>query len=212
MIDKNKLMKIKKVTEDYILFDNDKKITFDHERDCCEYNFADFKHITRKAKKMLFPQELRFEWGLDDEFYFYDVYGNAVRVNCYTKQNGYYTDNIQIYYDGKEVLSGTCDRYNSKIYLGETYNELIEFDGPHDEIIDFEVQHKTLYVLQTLTNCLLNSRRDGCLLVCNDCPFDLTIEDVEETLNDVKKYFTMYKEGKRGEINDKTKMSSLWES
>lgn len=193
MIDKNKLMKIKKVTEDYILFDNGKKITFDHEQDCCEYNFADFKHITRKAKKMLFPQELKFEWGLGDEFYFYDVYGNAVRVNCYTKQDGYYTDNIQIYYDGKEVLSGSCECYDSEIGLGETYDELIELSGSHDEPIDFEVDYKTIYVLQTLVSCLLNLRHNECVTVCKHCPFDLSIDDVEEALDEAKKNFKMYK-------------------
>ena len=35
-------MKIANVTEEAIIFDNGNKITFDHERDCCEYNYADF--------------------------------------------------------------------------------------------------------------------------------------------------------------------------
>lgn len=36
-------MKIKKVTEDFIEFDNGSKITFDHIQECCENNYADFE-------------------------------------------------------------------------------------------------------------------------------------------------------------------------
>ena len=38
-------MKIKLITDDYILFDNGSKITFDHDQDCCEYNYADFAQL-----------------------------------------------------------------------------------------------------------------------------------------------------------------------
>ena len=38
-------MKIKKVTEEVIVFDNATVITYDHCQDCCEDNYADFKQI-----------------------------------------------------------------------------------------------------------------------------------------------------------------------
>lgn len=38
-------MKIKEVNTNYILFDNGSRITFDHEQDCCETNYADFEQL-----------------------------------------------------------------------------------------------------------------------------------------------------------------------
>lgn len=35
-------MKIKNITHEYIEFTNDKKLTYHHDQDCCEYNYADF--------------------------------------------------------------------------------------------------------------------------------------------------------------------------
>ena len=42
-------MKIKKVTEEVIVFDNGTVITYDHCQDCCEDNYADFKQIEPEA-------------------------------------------------------------------------------------------------------------------------------------------------------------------
>ena len=39
------VMKIKEVNTNYILFDNGSRITFDHEQDCCETNYADFEQL-----------------------------------------------------------------------------------------------------------------------------------------------------------------------
>lgn len=38
-------MKIKEVNTNHILFDNGSRITFDHEQDCCETNYADFEQL-----------------------------------------------------------------------------------------------------------------------------------------------------------------------
>ena len=35
-------MKVVKIDEEKIVFDNDTYITFSHNQDCCEYNYADF--------------------------------------------------------------------------------------------------------------------------------------------------------------------------
>lgn len=48
-------MKIKQVTEVDITFDNGNRIYFDHEQDCCEHNYADFKQI----------DDLAWEWEFD---------------------------------------------------------------------------------------------------------------------------------------------------
>lgn len=105
-------MKIKEITEDYIMFDNGNTITYDHEHDCCEVNYADFMSITYdKVQYEDFKEELEFEFVDGFGFRFgSDVYW--VAVPCYSEQNGYYTDEIDIYYNRKPVLkpvlSGRC--------------------------------------------------------------------------------------------------------
>ncbi len=54
-------MKIKEVSDEYILFDNGSEITFAHEQDCCEYNYADFKQLEEVAFEYEFEQDLIFE-------------------------------------------------------------------------------------------------------------------------------------------------------
>ena len=53
-------MKIVEVTHEYIEFDNGSMITFDHEQDCCEHNYADFKQIEEQALETEFDEELIF--------------------------------------------------------------------------------------------------------------------------------------------------------
>lgn len=54
-------MKIKQVTEVDITFDNGNRIYFDHEQDCCEHNYADFKQIDDLAYEWEFDEDLKFE-------------------------------------------------------------------------------------------------------------------------------------------------------
>lgn len=42
-------MKISMVTDNAIMFDNGNWISFDHEPDCCEYNYADFSVLKEKT-------------------------------------------------------------------------------------------------------------------------------------------------------------------
>lgn len=60
-------MKIKKVTEEAIVFDNETVITYDHCQDCCEDNYADFKQIEPEALDYDFETELKFEAVIDDD-------------------------------------------------------------------------------------------------------------------------------------------------
>lgn len=62
-------MKIKKVTEYHIEFDNGSKITFDHAQQCCECNYADFEQLEDLAKETEFKEPLDFE-GLEYGFRF----------------------------------------------------------------------------------------------------------------------------------------------
>ena len=54
-------MKIKEVNTNYILFDNGSRITFDHEQDCCETNYADFEQLEDLALEYEFENDLIFE-------------------------------------------------------------------------------------------------------------------------------------------------------
>lgn len=55
------VMKIKEVNTNYILFDNGSRITFDHEQDCCETNYADFEQLEDLALEYEFENDLIFE-------------------------------------------------------------------------------------------------------------------------------------------------------
>jgi hypothetical protein len=99
-------MKIKKViVDEAIVFDNGNKITFDHCQDCCEYNYADFS--------ILNPNVINFDYDFDenlkfetvDEGFKFGSDGHWIFIPCYSEQNGYYTTEIDIYYNDKEVLS-----------------------------------------------------------------------------------------------------------
>ena len=64
-------MKVIKITEDYILFDNGSRITFDHMQDCCECNYADFEQLADTGiEQENFKEPLTFEEVEDQGFRF----------------------------------------------------------------------------------------------------------------------------------------------
>ena len=98
-------MKIKSITEDYILFDNGNTITYDHDQDCCEWNYADFSQIDEECiYNIEFDEELKFEVVEGSGFRFGSCPTQMIFVPCYSSQNGYYSDDVEIYYNEKEVL------------------------------------------------------------------------------------------------------------
>ena len=97
-------MRVSKITDDEILFDNGNKITYDHEQDCCEWNYADFKQVEECIRYCIFPEELIFE-SVDGSGFRFGDSATMLFVPCYSEQNGYYTRNLDIYYNGKKVLS-----------------------------------------------------------------------------------------------------------
>ena len=101
-------MKIIEITDDKIKFDNGNTITYDHEQDCCEWNYADFKQLDTIARQYDFPENLSFEVVDDSGFRFGDSL-NMFFVPCYSEQNGYYTRNINIFYNHKKVINLDCE-------------------------------------------------------------------------------------------------------
>ena len=101
--------KIKEVTDEYILFTNDARITFDHYEECCEWNYADFEQLDDIARQTTFQFPLLFE-RIDGSGFRFGNYPNKMFfVPCYTEQNGYYTSELDIYLNGIEVLNLECE-------------------------------------------------------------------------------------------------------
>ena len=96
-------MKITEVTEDYILFDDDSRISYYHDQDCCEDNYADFKSLEERAYKVDFKEPLEFEptpYG----FRFGNKPSLMFFIPCYSVQNGYYSPDLEILYKGQTVI------------------------------------------------------------------------------------------------------------
>ena len=102
-------MKIKSIDDSAITFDNGMDITFDHVADCCEYNYAAFEEIDDLAKNFEFSENLIFEEVPNSGFRFGNSHQNMVFVPCYSEQNGYYSSDVNIYYNDKRVINVSCD-------------------------------------------------------------------------------------------------------
>ena len=102
-------MKIWSIDENSIVFDNGNAISYDHLCDCCEWNYADFKAIDDTARSLTFDEDLKFEEVPDSGFRFGNNPENMVFVPCYSVQNGYYSSDVDIYYNEKNVLNVACE-------------------------------------------------------------------------------------------------------
>ena len=97
-------IRVVKYNSECIEFDNGYKITFDHDQDCCEYNYADFNQLEDTGiEKEVFDSDLKFEETAHG-FRFGNL-GKMYYIPCYSCQNGYYTCDVDIYYNGILVLS-----------------------------------------------------------------------------------------------------------
>lgn len=98
---------IKEISDYYIKFSDDSIITFSHDQDCCEWNHADFNAIDDVSRSYVFNDPIRFEAVPNAGFRFGNE-GKMVFVPCYSSQNGYYSDDIDIIYAGYPVLNFNC--------------------------------------------------------------------------------------------------------
>lgn len=102
-------MKILSVTDDAIQFYNGDRITFFHGQDCCEENYADFKQLDNVARSTEFELPIVFESVNNYGFRFGNKPDKMFFVPCYSDQNGYYSDEIEIEYNGDTVLTFDCE-------------------------------------------------------------------------------------------------------
>ena len=98
-------MKITEITSDHILFNNGEKITYTHYQDCCEYNYAEFKYLEDDSEiyEIEFPESLIYE-RINNMGFRFGFEGNMFFVPCYSEQNGWYSDEIEIFYANKKVF------------------------------------------------------------------------------------------------------------
>lgn len=96
-------MKIKEINEHMILFDSGATITYAHDADCCEWNYADFAQLDDVAKDYDFDENLIFEKIEKAGFRFGDT-RQMFFVPCYSEQNGYYSFNLDIFFNNHTVL------------------------------------------------------------------------------------------------------------
>lgn len=96
-------MRIAMITDERIIFDNGNYISYDHSQDCCEHNYADFNYLKDEAGILNFdfPERLEFETVDGSGFRFGSAYRKFF-VPCYSLQNGYYSSDIDIYYDTED--------------------------------------------------------------------------------------------------------------
>lgn len=99
-------MKIKEVTDEKIIFDNGNTISFDHRSDCCEENYADFSILNENNVNFNynFDEDLIFE-SVDELGFKFGSDGRWIFIPWYSEQNGYYTDEIDIFYKNERVLN-----------------------------------------------------------------------------------------------------------
>lgn len=102
-------MKIESINEYSIQFNNGSEITFRHYQDCCERNYADFEQIEKSALEVEFNENLIFEELERQGFRFGSVGTLMFFVPCYSKQNGYYSSDIEIYYNKDLVINTKCE-------------------------------------------------------------------------------------------------------
>lgn len=102
-------MKIKEVTLDAITFDNGSAITFGHNQECCEWNYADFEQLDDLALNYDYDENLIFESVENEGFRFGSHPNRMFFIPCYSEQNGFYSSDIDIYYNDVQVLTLDCE-------------------------------------------------------------------------------------------------------
>lgn len=105
-------MKIVKVEEERIIFDNGSVLESYHEQDCCENHYVDFTSINDQGfENENFPEQLRDiisteadplevdEWGefnISSFFNIKDKQGNKYTLTIYNSNNGYYSTDVSL--------------------------------------------------------------------------------------------------------------------
>ena len=103
------MAKIKSITNQEIVFDDESTISFGHPHPYYEDNYADFSQLDDIGKITDFDTcNMVFEAVPYSGFRFGNV-NKMFFIPCYSEQSDYYTDVIDIYYNDKRVLCFDCE-------------------------------------------------------------------------------------------------------
>jgi len=122
-------MKIREVNEDGIFFDNGNSITYVFLPDCNEINYAAFEELECAAYDEDFDEELTFENGLDFGFRFGNE-GKMYFIPCYSEQDGYYSFEVDIYYNEALAITSKGEHSTMRTYI--EHNDGITFKNDAD--------------------------------------------------------------------------------
>ena len=114
-------MRITKISDEIIKFDNGFILMYYHEQECCELVYADFENLknynlsTVTGKKVNI-YNIDFEEDIDKliervaglGFNMVSKIGDKFFIPCYNEQNGFYGDNLEL------ILGKTIDITNCK--------------------------------------------------------------------------------------------------
>lgn len=119
------LMRIKSLDEFGIEFDNDKTLQDYHSQDCCEHVYADWNGVEYQSviplpSSKVDISQVEFEENLFEKSIEkvdgvgFRLIGNLngmpvkIMVPCYDHQNGYYSNNLSLQYNGEELDITEC--------------------------------------------------------------------------------------------------------
>jgi len=92
------MAKVVRITEDDLYFDNDKKLSSTHERECCEMHYLSFEDLTLEDFEGLeFDLESNFFERIEDYgIALLPIVGHPVRIPGYGWNNGYYSSQLDL--------------------------------------------------------------------------------------------------------------------
>lgn len=104
--------KILKIENDIIFFEGGVTLRSEHESDCCEQHYLDFKDIVPSDY-----EDLEFDLSKDNFFTripefgiaLNPVHGHPVRIPGYGYNNGYYSSNLKLVIMTGDVVDKTYD-------------------------------------------------------------------------------------------------------
>lgn len=99
------MLKLTKFDDEMIYFSDGSTISYSHDQDCCECNYADFS-VLENYKDLLDKEWDEFTVGpIDGMGIMLTLIGNnefgipitpGILIPCYSEQNGYYSANLDI--------------------------------------------------------------------------------------------------------------------
>ena len=100
---------ITEITYEKIIFSDGNELTHFHDQFCCEENYADFEQLDDIARNCDFDTtNMKFELVEGSGFRLGNE-GRMFFIPCYSEQNGFYSSDVSILWNGEPVLEVIVD-------------------------------------------------------------------------------------------------------